>query len=53
MGLTPARGPLGLLLAAVAVVLAAWALFVPPFQVPDENAHFAYVQSLVENGERL
>jgi 4-amino-4-deoxy-L-arabinose transferase-like glycosyltransferase len=40
------------LLAAVAVVVVAWALLVPPFQVPDEAGHFSYVQSLVENGER-
>jgi hypothetical protein len=26
----------------------AWALLVPPFQVPDEGGHFAYAQSLAE-----
>ena len=36
-------------MAAFAIV---WSLFVPPFQVPDEQAHFGYVQSLVENHER-
>lgn len=29
---------------------AAWSLLTPPFQVPDETAHFAYAQSLAENG---
>lgn len=28
----------------------AWSLIVPPFQVPDENAHYAYVQQLAERG---
>lgn len=28
-----------------------WGLVAPPFQVPDENAHVAYVQQLAENGE--
>ncbi len=28
-----------------------WALATPPFHVPDENAHLAYVQHLAENGE--
>jgi 4-amino-4-deoxy-L-arabinose transferase-like glycosyltransferase len=26
-----------------------WALITPPFQVPDEPSHFAYVKQLVEN----
>jgi 4-amino-4-deoxy-L-arabinose transferase-like glycosyltransferase len=43
--------PLGALLAAVVIVGVAWALFVPPFQSPDETTHFAYAQSLVENFE--
>ena len=34
------------------MVIVAWALLVPPFSVPDETAHFSYVQSLAENGER-
>lgn len=38
--------PLALLLVCVAIFGVAWALIVPPFQVPDETAHFAYVQSL-------
>lgn len=33
------------------IVGIAWALFVPPFQAPDENSHFAYVQTLVEEFE--
>ncbi len=44
--------PLLLLLGAVAIFVLAWALFVPPLQVPDEQAHFGYVQSLVEDGKR-
>lgn len=31
---------------------AAWSLLTPPFQVPDETAHFAYVQRLAESGVR-
>jgi hypothetical protein len=42
---------LGLAIAAVAVLnAAAWALVTPPFQVPDEVGHVAYVQSLAETG---
>lgn len=41
------------LIAAVAFLHAAgWAMLTPPFQVPDETAHFAYVQSLAETGKR-
>ena len=36
------------LLTAVALAGAAWALMVPAFQVPDEDAHFAYAQTLAE-----
>nr|MBA2516991.1 DUF2142 domain-containing protein [Solirubrobacterales bacterium] len=36
------------LAAAVALAGVAWALVVPAWQVPDEDAHFAYVQTLVE-----
>ncbi|MGI9183938.1 MAG: DUF2142 domain-containing protein [Solirubrobacteraceae bacterium] len=48
----PARvpRPLAALLVAVALLGFAWALLVPPWQAPDEPAHFAYVQSL---GERF
>src|SRR6266566_10051792 len=28
----------------------AWSLLVPPFEVPDENAHYAYVQQVAEGG---
>lgn len=43
--------PAGRACALVAVANAlAWSLLVPPFQVPDENAHFAYVQHLAETG---
>ena len=38
-----------LLLCAVALVAAAWALLVPPFQAPDENSHFGYAQRLAES----
>ncbi len=43
--------PLLLLLCAVALLGVAWALFVPPFQSPDENSHFGYVQRLAEDFE--
>jgi 4-amino-4-deoxy-L-arabinose transferase-like glycosyltransferase len=46
------RSPLTPLLVAVALLVAAWALLVPPFALPDEAPHFGYVQSLAENGER-
>jgi hypothetical protein len=29
---------------------ACWSLISPPFQVPDEPSHFAYVQQIAENG---
>src|SRR5207249_10788954 len=44
--------PLLLLLGAVAAFVVAWSLFVPPLQVPDEQAHYGYVQSLVEKHKR-
>ena len=44
--------PLLALLGCVAIAVVAWALLVPPFLVPDESEHFAYVQSLAVNGER-
>lgn len=43
--------PLLLLLSATVVVGAAWALLVPPWQAPDEAAHFGYAQSLVERSK--
>ncbi len=36
----------------VALNGAAWALITPAFQAPDEVDHFAYVQSLVERGQK-
>ncbi len=33
-----------------AIQAVAWALLLPPFQGPDEDAHFAYVQQLAETG---
>lgn len=38
---------------AVVAILnaAAWSLLVPPFHVPDENAHVGYVQYLAETGK--
>jgi 4-amino-4-deoxy-L-arabinose transferase-like glycosyltransferase len=44
------RNPLSGLLLAVAIAGTAWALFVPPWQSPDETWHFAYTQSLAERG---
>jgi len=42
---------LGLAIATIAVLNAgAWAVITPPFQVPDEVGHVAYVQSLGEQG---
>lgn len=41
-------GPLVLLLAAVALLGGTWALLVPPWQTPDEFAHFGYVQEIGE-----
>jgi 4-amino-4-deoxy-L-arabinose transferase-like glycosyltransferase len=48
-----ARPPTALLflLATTLVLGCVWALVIPPFQSPDENAHVAYVQSLAERGE--
>ena len=41
--------PLAALLAIVVVAGIVWALFVPPWQSPDETPHFAYAQSIAEN----
>jgi 4-amino-4-deoxy-L-arabinose transferase-like glycosyltransferase len=40
--------PLGALLAVSALLAVAWACVLPAFQAPDEQSHFAYVQSLAE-----
>jgi 4-amino-4-deoxy-L-arabinose transferase-like glycosyltransferase len=42
--------PLAALLAAALVLGVAWAIISPPFQSPDENAHFGYAQTLAETG---
>ena len=44
--------PLRWLLLAVGVAGVVWALAVPAWQVPDEDSHFAYVQTLVEQHKR-
>ena len=44
--------PLKWLLGAVALAGIAWVFTVPPWQAPDEDAHFAYVQTLAELGRR-
>jgi 4-amino-4-deoxy-L-arabinose transferase-like glycosyltransferase len=41
--------PLTLLLVAVAVLGASWALLLPPGQAPDEPAHIGYAQALAED----
>jgi 4-amino-4-deoxy-L-arabinose transferase-like glycosyltransferase len=38
------------LLTMATIVGLAWALLVPAWQVTDESSHFAYAQTLVENG---
>jgi hypothetical protein len=40
----------GIFLAAL-LVSTSWALITPPFQAPDEQDHFAYVQHLAETGK--
>ena len=40
--------PLLALLGLVAVLTTTWAVIVPPWQTPDEPAHFSYVQTLGE-----
>jgi 4-amino-4-deoxy-L-arabinose transferase-like glycosyltransferase len=40
----------GVFAVAVAITLS-WSLVTPPFQAPDEQDHFAYVQQLAENGK--
>jgi 4-amino-4-deoxy-L-arabinose transferase-like glycosyltransferase len=48
------RIPRGALICGVIAFLnaACWSLITPPFQVPDEPSHFAYVQSLAETGHK-
>ena len=47
------RIPVAAILCALVAMANAlvWSIIVPPFQVPDENAHFAYIQHLAETGE--
>ena len=57
VALTPRlREPLSRMVLVVALVALlnglAWSLLTPPFQVPDETAHFAYAQHLAETGKR-
>jgi hypothetical protein len=42
--------PLGWLLVAVGLLGLAWATLTPAWQAPDENSHYAYLQSV---GERF
>jgi hypothetical protein len=44
--------PLAALLAVATIQVVAWILVLPPFQGPDEEAHFAYVQYLAETGKK-
>ena len=50
------REPIARMVLAVAAVALlngiAWSLVTPPFQVPDETAHFAYAQHVAETGKR-
>ncbi|HWK27403.1 MAG TPA: DUF2142 domain-containing protein [Solirubrobacter sp.] len=43
--------PLAALIAASLLLALVWAFVTPPFQAPDENAHFGYTQTLAESGE--
>jgi 4-amino-4-deoxy-L-arabinose transferase-like glycosyltransferase len=45
------RPELGALLLLCAGLAAAWALVVPPFESPDEPAHWSYVAYLADEGE--
>jgi Dolichyl-phosphate-mannose-protein mannosyltransferase len=46
------RGLAASLFAIAALNAGCWALLTPAFQAPDEVDHFAYVQSIVERGEK-
>jgi predicted membrane protein DUF2142 len=41
----------GAIFLAAFLVSTSWALITPPFQAPDEQDHFAYVQHLAETGK--
>lgn len=49
----PKRYPAALLALVTAALLLglSWSVVTPPFQAPDENSHFGYLQHLVEAGE--
>src|SRR5436190_6090359 len=52
--LTRLRGvpvPLRLLLAVAVLEVFCWVAFAPPWQGPDETAHFAYAQHYAEVGD--
>ncbi len=49
IGRIPRAGRLCFVIAFVNAAI--WGIVVPPFQVPDEIAHFGYVQYLAETGE--
>ena len=51
--LAGAGGPASAARSYVAIVGLCWALLVPPWQSPDELAHFAYAQSLAESFRRF
>src|SRR4051794_22513550 len=42
--------PLCLILAVAVLELLCWVTFAPPWQAPDEPAHFAYAQHFAEIG---
>ena len=44
--------PLAVLLVVALVEALAWVTVMPPFQGPDEAAHFDYTQNLAENGQK-
>jgi len=49
--ITPYRGDLTLLFITALSFRFLWVLLIPPWQVPDEPAHFTYVAHIVEQGE--
>jgi hypothetical protein len=50
VGGRPARRAAWTILAVAALNAAAWSFVTPPFQIPDEIAHVAYVQQIGETG---
>jgi hypothetical protein len=49
-GLRRAPGAAWICMLVAFLSAACWSFITPPFQVPDEPAHFAYVQQLAETG---